>query len=55
MEEFSEIEMVRSVGEDGIAEEEYNFNSEITLGPQVNQHYFSHNTFILIIAISLAW
>ena len=34
--EFSHIEMTRKIGEDGVAEEEYNFNSEVTLDQQVS-------------------
>jgi len=33
--EYDKIEMVRIVGADGLAEEEYNFNSEVSLGSQV--------------------
>lgn len=33
-EDYSGIQMTRSVGNDGVAEEEYNFNSEVTLATQ---------------------
>ena len=32
----SEVEMVRKVGSDGMAQEEYNFNSEVSLKDQVS-------------------
>ena len=35
VDEYDKIEMVRTVGADGLAEEEYNFNSEVSLGSQV--------------------
>jgi len=34
VDEYDKIEMVRTVGADGLAEEEYNFNSEVSLGSQ---------------------
>ena len=34
MEQYSHLQMTRSVGQDGVAEEEYNFTSEVQLGPQ---------------------
>ena len=34
--DYSEVEMVRKVGGDGMASEEYNFNSEVTLEHQVS-------------------
>ena len=33
--DYSEIQMTRNIGSDGMAEEEYSFNSEVSLGPQV--------------------
>jgi len=37
VDDYSEVEMVRKVGNDGMAQEEYNFNSEVSLGDQVSR------------------
>ena len=34
--DFSRLKMSRSIGSDGMAEEEYNFNSEVALEAQVS-------------------
>ena len=39
VDDYDKIEMVRTMGTDGIAEEEYNFNSEVSLGLQVHIDY----------------
>lgn len=36
MSQFSHIKMTRQVAEDGMAEEEYDFNTEVTLQSQVH-------------------
>ena len=33
--DYKEVEMERKIGEDGMATEEYNFNSEVSLEHQV--------------------
>ena len=40
VDDYDKIEMVRTMGTDGMAEEEYNFNSEVSLGLQVHIDYF---------------
>ena len=34
VDQYSHLEMTRNIGEDGVAEEEYNFTTEVQLGPQ---------------------